>query len=181
MSNYKPVLCFWSPTEELEIEKGSSVLSNWHPSPTSLWQGKIKTDFPTSEHHYMAIKALTFGDEETFKKLKKAETPKEAKELGRQVANFNEGLWDAMRYEAMVDALRAKFFRVNGYRLKQYLLSTYPRLLAEASPYDKVWGIGLKRDDENAQDPSKWTGQNLLGKALMQVRSELRLAELYYG
>jgi ribA/ribD-fused uncharacterized protein len=43
----------------------------------------------------------------------------------------------------------------------------------EASPLDRVWGIGLTADDPRAADPSSWLGLNLLGEALMEVRSRL--------
>ncbi|MNI91462.1 hypothetical protein D3C73_1491250 [compost metagenome] len=54
------------------------------------------------------------------------------------------------------------------------LLATGDRILVEASPSDKIWGIGLAPDDPNAQIPARWLGQNLLGKALMEVREYLR-------
>lgn len=44
--------------------------------------------------------------------------------------------------------------------------------LVEASPYDRIWGIGLKATDEKAQNPASWQGQNLLGFALMDVRAQ---------
>jgi ribA/ribD-fused uncharacterized protein len=49
-------------------------------------------------------------------------------------------------------------------------------VLVEASPVDSVWGIGLAADDEQAASPDRWPGLNLLGFALMEVRSRLRHA-----
>jgi ribA/ribD-fused uncharacterized protein len=46
-------------------------------------------------------------------------------------------------------------------------------VLVEASPYDPIWGIGLKFDDERAKNPMNWLGQNLLGFSLMTVRHYL--------
>lgn len=57
--------------------------------------------------------------------------------------------------------------------LKEFLLSTNDAVLVEASPYDKVWGVGLKRDDIKINNPNKWQGENLLGFALMEVREKL--------
>jgi ribA/ribD-fused uncharacterized protein len=57
--------------------------------------------------------------------------------------------------------------------LKEFLLQTSSRVLVEASPYDQVWGIGLIESDERANDPAQWNGLNLLGFALMEVRSRL--------
>ena len=55
-----------------------------------------------------------------------------------------------------------------------YLLSTGENVLVEASPYDRVWGIGLKQEDKRAADPIQWQGSNLLGFALMDVREQLK-------
>ena len=46
-------------------------------------------------------------------------------------------------------------------------------MLVEASPYDKVWGIGLSTDDENAEKPLQWKELNLLAFILMKVRKKL--------
>jgi hypothetical protein len=73
---------------------------------------------------------------------------------------------------------------VEGNRLKfgqnpdlaAILLATGDATVAECSPTDRVWGIGWAMGSPQIQDPSQWRGQNLLGVALMQVRSELRAA-----
>lgn len=57
--------------------------------------------------------------------------------------------------------------------LKEFLLGTGDAVIVEASPYDKIWGIGLKANDERARNPETWRGENLLGFALMDVREEL--------
>jgi ribA/ribD-fused uncharacterized protein len=48
------------------------------------------------------------------------------------------------------------------------------RVLVEASPQDRVWGIGRAADDEQAASPARWLGLNLLGFVLMEVRQQLR-------
>jgi ribA/ribD-fused uncharacterized protein len=58
--------------------------------------------------------------------------------------------------------------------LREFLMATGSRVLVEASPRDKIWGIGLAADDERAASPERWPGQNLLGFALMEVRQRLR-------
>lgn len=60
--------------------------------------------------------------------------------------------------------------------LKAYLLGTGNRILVEASPVDKIWGVGLAKDDGKIHNPLNWQGLNLLGFALMQVRDELLLS-----
>jgi len=56
-------------------------------------------------------------------------------------------------------------------------LATGNKTLVEASPLDKVWGIGLAVEDSRVHDPKQWQGLNLLGKVLMRVRDELRKAD----
>lgn len=58
--------------------------------------------------------------------------------------------------------------------LKKILLATGDSVLVEASSYDAIWGIKMASNDENATNPLKWRGSNLLGFALMEVRDELR-------
>ena len=53
-------------------------------------------------------------------------------------------------------------------------MATGDSILVEASPVDKIWGIGLAADNPDAQNPLKWKGQNMLGFALMEVRDELQ-------
>ena len=120
----------------------------------------------------MAKKALLFGDTRTYNKIMKESEPAACKALGKSVANFNQQLWDSSKEEIIYNANYAKFSQ--NPELKAALLATGDAIIAEASPYDKIWGIGLKATDPESQDPMKWKGQNLLGKALMRVRDELR-------
>ena len=58
--------------------------------------------------------------------------------------------------------------------MMDFLLSTGDKILVEASPLDTIWGIGLSKDNEKAQNIAAWRGKNLLGFALMEVRDEIR-------
>ena len=60
--------------------------------------------------------------------------------------------------------------------LRSFLLNTGRRVLVEASPVDRIWGIGLAADDPRARHPEQWQGLNLLGFALMDVREVLQTA-----
>jgi hypothetical protein len=100
-----------------------------------------------------------------------AEHPAEAKKLGRLVRGFDDAVWEAERYAIVVRGNLAKFGQHE--ELRRYLLSTAPRILVEASPRDRVWGIGLGGHNEKAQRPSEWRGRNLLGFALTTVRERL--------
>lgn len=59
------------------------------------------------------------------------------------------------------------------YSIKNILISTKDSILVEASPYDKIWGIGMSANNENIENSLLWRGLNLLGFALMEVRDEL--------
>lgn len=119
----------------------------------------------------MAGKARIFGDEETRGRILSARSPAEAKKLGRLVRGFDEQVWASERLELVVEGSVAKFGQHP--ELRAYLLGTRQRVLVEASPVDRVWGIGLASTDDRATDPECWRGLNLLGFALMEARSRL--------
>jgi ribA/ribD-fused uncharacterized protein len=100
-----------------------------------------------------------------------ASTPGEAKRLGRSVSGFVEETWEDHRSQIVLRASIAKFSQNPA--LTEYLLATNVRVLAEASPTDRVWGIGLEAGNDRARDPLQWRGLNLLGFALMSARAEL--------
>lgn len=159
-------LSFWGHQKS---KKGisKSCFSQWYES-NFLVDGVI---YPTAEHYMMAKKAEMFGDRETYRKILMAKTPKEAKELGRSISGFIEEVWVKNRFQIVVDANLAKFSQ--NEEIKNFLLDTGDSVLVEASPVDEVWGIGLAADHPDVNAPDKWPGLNLLGFALMHVRSEL--------
>jgi ribA/ribD-fused uncharacterized protein len=95
-----------------------------------------------------------------------------AKALGREVRGFDEQRWAERRFGIVVDANMAKFGQHP--ELREFLLGTGDRVIVEASPRDRVWGIGLAAGDDRAQSPDQWLGLNLLGFALMETRDRLR-------
>lgn len=133
------------------------------------YKGKI---FPTSEHAFMYGKALQFKDLDIAKQLETAKTPKDAKRLGRKVKGYDDEVWSDVRYEIMKEVCLSKYTR-SPYHKRQ-LLNTGTKELVEASPYDKVWGIGMSKDDNGVEDRRNWKGENLLGKVLMEVREEIK-------
>ena len=120
----------------------------------------------------MASKARLFGDEEVLSEIMAASTPHDYKKLGKQVSGFVAETWDAVKYDIVVKGNKAKFSQIPV--LKEYLLSTGDAILAEASPYDKIWGIGLDREHAEKGSVEQWRGENLLGCALMDVRDWLK-------
>lgn len=88
------------------------------------------------------------------------------------MAGFDEERWAAHRFGVVVAGNLAKFGPHPD--LREFLMATGSRVLVEASPRDKIWGIGLAADDERAASPERWPGQNLLGLAFMEVRQRLK-------
>ena len=158
---------FWGHQPQRDGSIGTGCLSQWWPAPF------IADDvvFRTAEHYLMYRKAILFGDEESAGRIVAASHPRQAKMQGRRVRGFDEQIWIKHRYDVVVDASLAKFGQHDD--LRAFLLGTGDRVLVEASPTDRVWGIGLTSRDERAADPAQWTGLNLLGFALMQARAEL--------
>ena len=119
----------------------------------------------------MAQKALLFNDKEVFEKIITADKPGEVKELGRQVMDFDEQAWNSKRFDIVKEGNMHKFNQHPA--LADYLKQTGDRILVEASPVDKVWGIGLAQDHKDIAYVDAWKGLNLLGFALMEVRDLL--------
>lgn len=159
---------FWGHTNKFNEEVGKFCFSQWHVAPFTV-DGVV---YPTAEHWMMAHKALLFDDNEAFNKIITATKSAEAKDLGRTVKGFDEAIWNAKRYEIVVQGNIHKFGQHPA--LAEYLVNTGDRVLVEASPVDIVWGIGLAADSKSIDDIDAWRGLNLLGFALMEVRDLLR-------
>ena len=144
-----------------------TCLSQWYEASFEL-EGTL---YQTAEHFMMAEKASLFGDSEAALKAVQASNPGEAKKIGRSVKGFIKSLWLQKRFSIVVNGNLGKFGQ--NKELKEFLLSTDQRVLVEASPVDKIWGIGLGADDPRIENPNLWKGENLLGFALMEVRSIL--------
>ena len=130
--------------------------------------------FNCAEQYMMHGKALLFADRETAAKILAADHPRQHKALGRKVKPFDDATWKRERAAIVRAGNHAKF--TQNAELLDQLLATKGTTLVEASPYDKIWGIGLAATDPRAKDPALWRGQNLLGKILTELRDQL-LAE----
>lgn len=159
---------FWGHTERPGAVT-AACLSQWYPAAFEV-EGQR---YAHAEQFMMAEKARLFGDEAARQAILQTDKPGAVKALGRGVQGFDEALWEAERFGIVLRGSVAKFGQ--NAALAAFLLGTGERLLVEASPVDRIWGIGLAADDERAQDPRRWQGLNLLGFALMQARVALRL------
>lgn len=158
---------FWGHQPRKDGVIGKTCFSQWFESPFVL----NGIGYATAEHYMMAEKARLFDDPETLRQVLAAKSPAQAKKLGREIRNYDDRLWEARRFDAVVEGNLAKFSQTAS--LKDFLLTTEDRVLVEASPVDKVWGVGMAEDHPAIGDPSMWQGLNLLGFALMEVRRQL--------
>ena len=147
------------------------VLSQWHHSPFMVKD----VMFNNCEQFMMFQKATVFGDIETASKILEATHPRECKELGRKVRNFNQEIWDQVKQGIVFTGNYHKF---NFHKeMRDVLFETKGLLIVEASVWDCVWGIGMDAEDPDALDRDKWKGKNLLGWALTCVREALIFKE----
>ena len=128
--------------------------------------------YPTVEHYFQSMKASEFGDQEILDKIAKTPSGKAVKALGKKVKNFIKEQWDSRRLEIMARGVKAKF--VQHPELQKQLLETGEKQIGEADARNTFWGIGTSAATELSKDPSKWKGQNQLGKILMNLRSEFK-------
>lgn len=143
----------------------NGMFSNWHPSMFVV--NGIK--YNTGEQYMMHQKALLFCDTLTAKKIMQSTDPKEQKGLGRQIKGFDSYRWDKVKYDIVKKGLKEKF--IQNPVFKKVLLEGKGKTFIEASPYDRVWGIGFKEQDA-LDNISNW-GENLLGKILTELSNEL--------
>lgn len=144
--------------------------SQWYPSVFNL----DGVEYDCAEQCMMHKKALLFGDDEIAQQIMAAkDDPKTQKALGRKVANFDEDIWNATAKLIVYRANRAKF--TQNTELKSWLLSTTGKTLVEASPFDRIWGIGLAPRDPEAASRSTWQGLNWLGEIVTLVRDDISL------
>jgi hypothetical protein len=151
----------------------NGVFSNWYPVVFVDENGKR---FNNSEQYMMYHKALTFGDIETAEKIMLATSPGEQKALGREVKNFVRETWDAISRDVVYKGCYFKFEQ--NPNLKKELFDTVGATLVEASPVDKIWGIGLSSNDPDALDEKKWQGTNWLGQVLTKLRDDMMSGEV---
>lgn len=159
-SGMREIICFHNPDEEY------GWLSNWYLSDFKV--GDI--EFSSMEQYMMYEKAAAFGDLETAEKILETQNVAMIKQYGRQVAGYNDIIWNGIRQIVVYRGLLEKFSQ--NEELYEKLKKTGSGILAECAVMDRIWGIGLSMKDPNRFDMNKWRGQNLLGFAVMQVRKQ---------
>ena len=150
-----------------------TCLSQWYPCQFEV----DGVTYTSAEQYMMAEKARLFGDEKIRTEILRTSDPRKCKALGRKVKNFDKAVWDKRKENIVRNGNFEKFMQNSA--LRSFLLSTGDKVLVEASPTDRVWGIGLGKNNPDALDPKKWRGQNLLGFILMAVRNEMAILDMY--
>lgn len=146
--------------------------SNFYEAPFAI----NEIGYWHTEQYIMHQKAVLFGDSETAHLILKRRDPLDCKKLGRDVRNFSKPIWDKAVWGIALMGLTAKFSQ--NPTLKHKLLETRGNVLAECSPRDCIWGIGLGLEDPRHKDPTRWRGENLLGQCLMLVRDNFLVWQL---
>ena len=141
--------------------------SQWHPADFTV--GGVR--YNCCEQFMMAEKARVFGDDAALAQIVKTRNPRQQKAVGRTVRGFDAGVWNDICRGIVFTGNLARFCQDEAARRE--LLATGDRTIVEASPTDRIWGIGLAQDDPRALHPAQWRGTNWLGVALAQVRTEL--------
>jgi ribA/ribD-fused uncharacterized protein len=162
-------LLFWGHSPAHADAVCKSCLSQWFDSPFVV----DGVEYKTAEHYMMAQKATLFGDHISCQRIIASQEPSEAKKMGREIGNFNNDIWLKHRFDIVVQGNIHKFSQ--NIRLSDFLLGTLGKVPVEASPSDRIWGIGLSADSKDSENPLKWQGLNLLGFALMKVRKSLAI------
>lgn len=144
------------------------MFSQWYPCRFNV----ENVAYNCAEQYMMAGKAIIFRDWITLCDIMMEDDPREQKKLGRGVRNFDNDTWLANARDIVYQGNLAKFSQ-NEY-LRSKLLETGDAILVEASPYDKLWGIGIGEDHPDINNPDRWQGKNWLGEVLMRVRTTLR-------
>jgi ribA/ribD-fused uncharacterized protein len=163
---------------ELEIENfiffWGGIFSNWAGAKfhAQLEKNSDYILFNCSEQYMMAQKAVVFNDNEILNQILLSENPKEQKALGKVVKGFDVDKWRSVARDLTYIGCYNKFLQ--NEKLRNIILSTNNKTLVEASPLDKIWGIGLAYTDSGIEDKNNWLGTNWLGQVLMKVRDDLR-------
>ena len=148
-------------------------LSNFYKCNFECFINNNIVEFNCSEQYFMYFKCITFdpNNSELLNMILKETNPVKIKSLGRKVNNFDEKIWTSKKYSVMLNALYYKFSQNSI--LQQKLLNTDNKKLYEASPRDRIWGIGFSAEKAIHIETIKY-GCNLLGNALMEIRDKFK-------
>lgn len=169
----KDFVFFWENKTLNTSRVAKTCLSQWWSCV--FYEDNIR--YSSAEQYMMHKKALLFKDHIMAERIMLTENPKKIKDFGRKTADFDEEYWKKVSEKIVLQGNLLKFTQNSN--LYDYLLSTKEKILVEASPFDLIWGIGMKENDENICNLNEWKGENLLGFILMEVRDRISSKSIY--
>ena len=146
------------------------IFSQWVECEYFINIGDVKEKVNCAEQAMMLYKAHVFDDSETYFQILDTTNPSEQKMLGRKVQGFDNEKWKTVAYDFVARSTYEKFNQNKVW--KELLMLTWPYELVEASPTDKIWGIGYSAQNPSVFKERKDWGSNLLGIALMKTRAD---------
>jgi len=159
---------------------GNSKFSNFAITPFTyvivktsfLDDNTITIKFQCSEQAYMYEKCMFFNQPEMAMQCIEETNPTKVKKIGRSIPNFEQDKWNKFSFDVMYKICLQKF--QGNEEAKKELIDSGDKVLVEASPYDKIWGVGLSELDDRILQEEYWEGENRLGKVLMKVRNKIK-------
>ena len=143
------------------------VFSQWYSCDIII--DNIK--YCTGEQYMMACKARLFDDIASEVDIMRNSDPSKQKKIGRKVKNFDKNKWEEIARDVVYKANYAKFTQNKD--CYDELMRSGDKIIVEASPYDCIWGVGLRASDPKILDEKNWRGTNWLGEAIMRVRDRI--------
>jgi ribA/ribD-fused uncharacterized protein len=180
----KPLISVAEAKAAIEARSGASVILFSEPDTNDYgflslkWAVQLEFNgtMYNSAHQAIAAEiAKRFNDQDNLQKIMITESPYEINYTVTNVpgdTEVNETKWNDLTKQLLYDVNIAKF---NQYpELTARLLETKNATLGAYIPDDNLIGIGISLDNIQSQNPINWTGQNLLGKALMDIRQKIQ-------
>ena len=125
-----------------------------------------------NEQYIQSEKAKLFDNAESFKNIMSSTDPREMKRLGRQVKGYIDAKWKEHSHTTIMDCVRRKIYDYG--KMQELLLATGNKTIGEGTP-DMHFGVGLHISDPRVLNADEWKGKNIMGTALMEVRSEIQM------
>lgn len=129
-------------------------------------------EFTSTEQAFMYMKAMFFQDYESAINILDSKTPNDARLLGRKVKGYDDKKWSEVRYKIFYDLNLIKY--TTDMKLQRMLLDPKfdGKIFVEASPIDRIWGIGISEDKDPEYKEHEW-GRNFLGKIITNIRNRI--------
>ncbi len=156
---------FYKPTDVVAFMGKDDLLSNFHES-----EFKWKNNFVnTVEKAYAHETAIANNRIDLANDIMRAGSGKEVKKISKTIYKKKE--WEQDKVKVMKAIIKEKVIQVKGVR--ECLLATGNKVIAEAVPGDGFWSCGLSKTNATKTDPQHWPGKNVLGKLYMELRDEI--------